>query len=98
MSDTKYTPGPWNVRRVYANKILVEKHTDGLLPVTVAEVYLSPGSGSFDLAANAQIIAAAPELLQALKWMCESFSIIAPHPKEHFSYQQALKAIQKAIS
>lgn len=59
---TKFTPGPWAVRYDYV--VQAPSFDDGRL-VPVAQPYGVNSDGT-DLFANARLIAAAPELLQAL--------------------------------
>ena len=66
-----HTPGPWYVAELCANRIKVESHQDGY----VAEVWRYGADGD----ANARLISAAPELLEALKGLLshlESWKIL----------------------
>ncbi|KDS77633.1 hypothetical protein WLV04_24715 [Bordetella bronchiseptica] len=60
---TKHTPGPWAVRYDYV--VQARSFDDGRL-VPVAQPYGVNSDGT-DLFANARLIAAAPELLEALE-------------------------------
>ncbi|AMG89622.1 hypothetical protein B9G72_17220 [Bordetella bronchiseptica] len=60
---TKHTPGPWAIRYDYV--VQARSFDDGRL-VPVAQPYGVNGDGS-DLFANARLIAAAPNLLEALE-------------------------------
>lgn len=60
---TKHTPGPWAVRYDYV--VQAPSFDDGRL-VPVAQPYGVNSDGT-DLFANARLIAAAPELLEALE-------------------------------
>lgn len=64
LMDAKHTPGPWHLEgdRIEAD------HRHSLLPV--ATVYRSPGDEAED-AANAALLAAAPELLASLREVLE---------------------------
>jgi len=64
---SKHTPGPWSVQ--YETDIAARE--DGVGPVDVAHVYMRTAPGRTE--ANARLLAAAPELLEALKSMCEGF-------------------------
>lgn len=63
----KHTPGPWSVHLSQSpNSSFVYGH-DGLTVASIGLVY-SPGENHIDIEhANAQLIAAAPDLLEALK-------------------------------
>lgn len=62
MSEAKHTPGPWAREglRVYV-------HNRG----TIAECPLPQSGGVFEVSSNARLIAAAPDMLAALKEMVD---------------------------
>jgi hypothetical protein len=75
MSEVKHTPGPWMTRQQFANRWLIEKDQgeneagEKLVPLGLASVHttiLEVGCSNEDTAANARLIAAAPELFEAL--------------------------------
>ena len=71
MKTHTHTPGPWVARQIGGSHVSIEKTSDGIRSV-IAETYYAKladehGGG---YSANAQLIAAAPELLQALKELC----------------------------
>ena len=84
MTNTKHTPGPWQVGHVDTQSV----RADGLLVATTA-------CQRKEWQANTRLIAAAPELLAALEGLlscCQSgewADIVAAHEK-------ALAAIKKA--
>ena len=59
--ETKHTPGPWNI--VESNKIDEEAHIQTDLK-SICRMWIQMDSQDM---ANARLIAAAPELLEALK-------------------------------
>ena len=63
MSAAKHTPGPWHIARFEASTVEI-RNDRGL---TVAEV----GDSSQEDEANAHLIAAAPELLEALRCLID---------------------------
>jgi hypothetical protein len=72
MADTaKHTPGPWAVSEKKANG--TKAYVDGSAGYIVAQAYCSPSASTkynelwAEAECNAQLIAAAPELLAALK-------------------------------
>jgi hypothetical protein len=69
---TQHTPGPWRVGDA-AHTIFGPKQADGSLAVTIASV--AGNARVEDYRANARLIAAAPDLLAALK----AVSAIAEH-------------------
>ena len=93
MRESKHTPGPW---RVDAN------HPDYVLSATrcVTIIYGRPGNAT-EREANARLIAAAPDMLEALK-ACQSAlaSMIAPDAIEQTTvlnaFAQATEAESKA--
>lgn len=58
----KHTPGPWTAKEV-GNNWLIETGPDGA-------GFIIPGYPD-EMGANAKLIAAAPELLVALKWFID---------------------------
>ena len=63
----KHTPGPWTVTRVSKSTILKDLYVSAS-PERVARVVLPATANSIDeYEANARLIAAAPDLLEALK-------------------------------
>lgn len=83
-----YTPGPWKVGRgADANKIVA----DGNPPTLVAEMWYR--SERFD---NANLIAAAPDLLAACEAAAETFDDDAPGPG--LTEREALKKLKSAIA
>lgn len=71
MGESKHTPGPWEV---YHNGKCVGAE-DGHILTTEVE-----GNGAEEAKANARLIAAAPDLLEALRMAQENF---APPPDPH---------------
>jgi hypothetical protein len=64
---TKHTPGPWKIRKSFRGKNLIVEHLAGT-PGNhwVQEVCNVPGQDD-ESAATASLIAAAPDLLEALR-------------------------------
>ena len=90
--DTKHTPGPW-VAREYDGRIYIDT-IEGLF----RPGYMATGVLSFDARgneANARLIAAAPELLEALIDMVESVGAADPGV---YDLDQARAAIAKATT
>ncbi len=61
MSTAKYTPGPWRVEHDYKPYII---HGNGADQIVCSIVGLAAGSKHAD--ANARLVSAAPQLLEAL--------------------------------
>lgn len=71
MSETKHTPGPWSVTgKQFSGSVRVSAGSgsdlNGLVAICDAGDY---ARSKVEGAANARLIAAAPELLEALVWM-----------------------------
>ena len=64
MTDIKHTPGPWTTSQQNGLRLFIVGQDEAL-----AECFRMEQTGGFDatLFANARLIAAAPELLEALK-------------------------------
>lgn len=74
---SKHTPGPWTTRKpgkhapiqgigVYANELARYAH-DACVSLVTANIETREGSRKGEAKANARLIAAAPEMLEALK-------------------------------
>lgn len=72
---SKHTPGPWGVRFMTATDTLsvcTQSNSGGDRPCDEQGRYhIARVSGGAEARANAALIAAAPEMLDALKWICE---------------------------
>ena len=64
MSNIKFTPGPWHVSRQFANQLPLIYDQNGHC-VASADAYYKRERPESE--ANAHLIAAAPDLLEALK-------------------------------
>ena len=69
MSKAKHTPGPWTVDRSQSYPMIAINAVEGLL---IRTAYIAPqpnhnGDGVIIELANANLIATAPDLLEALK-------------------------------
>lgn len=71
MSETKYTPGPWFEHREGFSAVYVEARIGGGMIQEVA-VCGPTEAGQEQQAANANMIAAAPELLEALELLVDN--------------------------
>lgn len=69
MTETKWTPGPWTIKRVGdESHIGIEKDFgDGRTWMSVARVYMNKLCGAKQSAGNARLISAAPEMAEALE-------------------------------
>jgi hypothetical protein len=69
--STQHTPGPWGARQTFSNRWDIEVLREGLVPLTIGHVstaVLGVGTYRADLTkANAQLIAAAPDMLEFLQ-------------------------------
>jgi hypothetical protein len=87
-SHASHTPGPWENDRQTVYSV------NGVHEQEIAEVY---GNADGNAEANARLIAAAPELLEALKRITDA--IEGTEPSQHVLdclYKVAIKAIAKA--
>jgi hypothetical protein len=70
---SKHTPGPWQVQDAYLNVFTCTNGTTGLT-VHLAKVNaVQCAGGRAEALANARLIAAAPDLLEALVELSKSF-------------------------
>ncbi|ASP90766.1 hypothetical protein [Sinorhizobium meliloti] len=99
---SKHTPGPWTARQQFANRWLIEKDQgtndagEKLIPLCLAAVHttiLEVGCGERDTEANARLISAAPDLLEALRGFLSAFPL--PLRKDE---KEAIEAAKTAIA
>ena len=93
---TKHTPGPWAVRYDY---VVQAPSFDGGRLVPVAQPYGVNSDGT-DLFANARLISAAPELLEALESLLPMLADWHDEFPDHVGDKEepAIKAARAAIS
>lgn len=105
--ETRYTPGPWRVEEgttLIWGDCRQDDETNYGLGYPVAECRLTPsaswakGPRTYEEAeANAQLVAAAPEMLQALrKLVLQDYNITTGRPFEMSSLTEAILVIAKA--
>ena len=93
MSNRKFTPGPWKVGLHYNEIIDVDSvGWSGMIQASENDS-LFPNQGK----ANANLIAAAPELFEALQKMIERLEDRSEYDKCVQLYYEARKAIKKAL-
>lgn len=95
MSNPKHTPGPWRVDPVVRTLVV---GTADPMPIIADTEAASPFGVDVD-AANARLIAACPELLEALKTLADEVYRLSGHalsPKTEPIMVQACAAIAKA--
>jgi len=74
MSETKWTPAPWEYVKLSHGSVYIRSLVDGV-DGYLADVFLSrPG----ECKANARLIAAAPELYEALLGAIDLIEIMSP--------------------
>lgn len=67
MSETKHTPGPWFVQNGFNTIYSFYGETSGLTTAVASALHKQLKGGEEEAGANAKLIAAAPDLLEALK-------------------------------
>lgn len=87
-SKLKHTPGPWNEEGIYVILRYADKHdmdideSDKVMPFSTSD---------------ARLIAAAPEMLEALIEQCKNFKQVYPLTWYQFNeIQSTIKAIERA--
>jgi hypothetical protein len=83
MSETKFTPGPWEKK---FNYLRVQAVAEPKVAICYTDTFGTSGQG----VGNANLIAAAPEMFEALENLVELFSDESP------AFIQAQDAIAKA--
>lgn len=103
MSELKATPGPWEISHVFATDpcyIAIDAPKHGALAEVVWKMEDEDRSQVCE--ANAHLIAAAPDLYDALEWamrFVDQVRIENPLPEgggEDIAYQRAIHALAKA--
>ena len=86
----KHTPGPWKAEAIEGNVIVFDSNHHCVCEVA----YSGPKN------ANAKLIAAAPDMLESLKYIAKLLgSLKVPQGEtEDMAYSEAVKAIKKATS
>ena len=66
-----HTPGPWYFRKLEAGgcHICSDQVMDPSGPTVIGAAYIDGGCIGDEMEANARLIAAAPDLLEALEWL-----------------------------
>ena len=92
---TLHTPGPWT-KNVKSGHLLEHKSQEGLMPICYMHLYNNPEQTE----ANARLIAASPELLEALQLMCKWAELsVVPVMGDEFlprGYDKVMQTINKA--
>ncbi len=87
----KHTPGPWHTIREGSSTVYVESRIGGGWVQEVSSCGPT-ANGSEEQEANARLIAAAPELLDALEMVMKKYS----KHLDGFAFEQCHAAISKA--
>jgi hypothetical protein len=100
MERTKHTPAPWVISATNPYRINTSEE-QLLLPVAEAYHHVDGDNPTYDEAkANARLIAAAPELLEALEQMVLLWEAVSSTGRKPFlnavGYLAAREAIEKA--
>ena len=91
--STKYTPAPWRVHHSHGYLVVESDNEEMFVKVT-------KGIGKEKDLANAQLIAAAPELLESLQWYVENDDVRLEMAGNEFyanGYYKAKAVIAKAL-
>lgn len=92
MSNEKHTPGPWQYGRCGGD---CGVYTAGLKPVEIAHINnIDEDNSCKVMDANAKLISAAPDLLEALNLVFEHAKLIIND--NHPDYKKTIAAIKKA--
>lgn len=101
MSESKHTPGPWKWSD--AHSATDERYTWSLLGASGYGILSCDGEGNSPQGlgdfANARLIAAAPELLEALKQVTRLFGREIPFDRDHYpTIREAVDCARAAIA
>lgn len=100
MKDIKRTPGTWHVDGFNLTAVIAKKEGDRHYEhVCSCNFGYYSNKSDFELnKANARLIAAAPELLEALQKLTEHFAPFVETPFEHGLLGDCYEAIKKATT
>lgn len=87
MSELKHTPGPWEAVKHSSDKFWYVKHKNSNNAIVIYDAGTESETG-----ANAKLIAAAPEMLEALEM------ILFNHDNSEDFFKKATEAYNKATS
>ena len=92
---SKHTPGPWLIeaQNSHTGAIATVHNTTDVWVEIWSENWIVTGMGPEEQSANARLIAAAPDLLEALQ---RAVDLLARYPKHDEAWRQARAAIAKA--
>lgn len=88
--DTKHTKGPWYASRLSEGVWIIKNEAFD------SYIALTHNREGVHADANAHLIAAAPDLLEALRWIVDSGDQIEGRPACHAMRAKAREAIRKA--
>lgn len=92
--ETKHTKGEWLVEQIHEDENIIHITLGGGYIDEIATLY-GGGKQLIELRSNAKLIAAAPELLEALIDLTSSYRNYINNGQEHL-IKNALNAIKKA--
>lgn len=99
--ENKYTPGPW-ITEKSGSAIWIGPNfhrTDGKVELIVTHINIDPEYKKGVLAkneANAKLIAAAPELLEALEEMIDEVGVKFLTDRQKSAFNKGIAAVKKA--
>lgn len=101
---SNHTPGPWHYGQnkkfgsVGKSARLVPRQGWFIGPETgfdIAEVHLTASQSAEEQEANAKLLAASPELLEAASWVCKLFG--TNHPTGIKELKQYIRQLREAV-
>lgn len=101
MQEAKHTPGPWRLGEIRDDQIDIDAKRHGALArvAWLMDEDKLLGKNSPEQEANARLIAAAPELLEALEDLeCEASAELDPTTSLNIAIECARAAIAKATA
>lgn len=96
MSDTKHTPGPWRIHK-YSTDLI--KDAERIVGADGSSVVMDVYGKTLENAdANAQLIAAAPDLLEVAERLMNLDSFISMHVSFREPWENIIKVARAAIA
>ena len=95
MSAPAFTPGPWEARPHDGGYLAVRRYSPGDGSLVTEFIAECRGKPNVPNESNARLIAAAPDLYEAVEGLLIAYKGAIPHPQYNVFYTGAIAALAK---